>query len=69
MIDRLLKVFFNHFGYFEYKYGLVVSSGCPVLLRGYLEGRLGPLPMNVNSLLNSQQREIFVRPLSIPFYS
>ena len=33
-------VFFNHFGYFECKYESVISLGCPVLLGGYLEGRL-----------------------------
>ena len=37
------RVFFKHFGYFEYRYESVVSSRCPMLLGGYLEGRLGPL--------------------------
>ena len=36
-------VFFKHFGYFECKYEPIVNSGCPVLLDGYLKGRLGPL--------------------------
>ena len=35
---------FKHFGYFECKYEPIGSSGCPVLLGGYLEGRLDPLP-------------------------
>ena len=42
--DRPLEVFFKHFGYFECKYGPVVSSGCPMHLGGHLEGRLSPLP-------------------------
>ena len=46
VIDRPLGVFFKHFGYFEYKYEPVVSSGCPILLGGYFEGRLGPLPLS-----------------------
>ena len=40
------RVFFEHFGYFEYKYEPVISSGCPMLLGGYLEGRLDPLPLS-----------------------
>ena len=46
MIDRPLVVFFKHFGYFECKYDSIVSIGCPMLLGGYLEGRLGPLPLS-----------------------
>ena len=40
------QIFFKHFGYFEYKYESVVSSGYPMLLGGYLEGKLGPLPLS-----------------------
>ena len=36
MIDRPLWIFFKHFGYFECKYESIVSSGCLVLLGGYL---------------------------------
>ena len=46
MVDRQLGVFFKHLGYFEYRYGPVVSSECSVLLGGYLEGRLGLLPLD-----------------------
>ena len=43
-------VFFKHFGYFKCKYELIVSSGCLVLLDGYLEGRLSPLILRGKNL-------------------
>ena len=50
MIDRPLGVFFKHFGYFECNYESVVSSGCPVLLGGYLEVDYVHYPIKNNSL-------------------
>ena len=52
MIDHPLEVFFEHFGYFESKYEFVVSSGCPMLVGDYLEGRLGPLPLSYVAKFN-----------------
>ena len=44
VIDRPLGYFLKQFDHFECKYESVVSSGCPVLLGGYLKGRLDTLP-------------------------
>ena len=45
VIDRQVRVKFDHFSYFKVKLESVVNLGCPVLHGGYLKGKLESLPL------------------------
>ena len=44
VIDRHVRVKFDHFGYLKGKLEYVVNLGCIVIHGGYLKGKLESLP-------------------------